>query len=171
MADVSTLVAFVLASLMLVIVPGPSVLFVISRGVALGRRAAVLTVLGNELGMLVQVLLVAAAARPSRRWLLGPSRVLSRWAVALVRAGKVLLPRTRGHRLLDRLCLGFLRRAVAPPSVVLLLRHFQVETALVEGELAFRQHRGGHTTGPNWPTFLTFADRYIQGPLDAGGPR
>jgi len=33
---------------------------VISRGVALGRRAAVLTVLGNELGMLVQVLLVAA---------------------------------------------------------------------------------------------------------------
>ena len=60
MADVSTLAAFVLASFILVIVPGPSVLFVISRGVALGRRAAVLTVLGNELGMLVQVLLVAA---------------------------------------------------------------------------------------------------------------
>ncbi len=39
-----------------------------------------------------------------------------------------------------------------------------VETALIEGELAFRQHRGGHTTGPNWPTFLTFADRYIKGP-------
>ena len=54
MADVPTLAAFVLASFILVIVPGPSVLFVISRGVALGRRAAVLTVLGNELGMLVQ---------------------------------------------------------------------------------------------------------------------
>jgi hypothetical protein len=39
-----------------------------------------------------------------------------------------------------------------------------VETALCDGELAFRQHRGGHTTGPNWPTFLTFADRYIKGP-------
>jgi hypothetical protein len=39
-----------------------------------------------------------------------------------------------------------------------------VETALVDGELAFRQHRGGHTTGPNWPVFLKFADRYIKGP-------
>jgi hypothetical protein len=42
-----------------------------------------------------------------------------------------------------------------------------VETALCEGELAFRQHRGGHTTGPNWPTFLTFAGRYIKGPPQA----
>jgi hypothetical protein len=38
----------------------------------------------------------------------------------------------------------------------------EVETPLIEGELAFRQHRGGHTTGPNWPTFLAFADRYIK---------
>jgi threonine/homoserine/homoserine lactone efflux protein len=60
MVDASTLAGFVLASFILVIVPGPSVLFVISRGVALGRKAAVLTVLGNELGLLVQVLLVAA---------------------------------------------------------------------------------------------------------------
>lgn len=36
-----------------------------------------------------------------------------------------------------------------------------VETGLTNGDLAFRQHKGGHTTGPNWPTFLTFADRYI----------
>lgn len=33
---------------------------------------------------------------------------------------------------------------------------------LVEGEIAFRQHSGGHTTGPNWPTFLKFADRYVK---------
>jgi len=39
-----------------------------------------------------------------------------------------------------------------------------VETALVDGELAFRQHRGGHTTGPNWPAFLEWAGRTIQGP-------
>jgi cephalosporin-C deacetylase-like acetyl esterase/lysophospholipase L1-like esterase len=39
-----------------------------------------------------------------------------------------------------------------------------LETALVDGELAFRQHRGGHTTAPNWPTFLSWADRYIHGP-------
>ncbi len=37
-----------------------------------------------------------------------------------------------------------------------------VETALVSGDLAFRQHAGGHTTGPNWPTFLTWASRYIK---------
>jgi hypothetical protein len=36
------------------------------------------------------------------------------------------------------------------------------ETALIDGEIAFRQHSGGHTTGPNWPTFLKFADRYFR---------
>jgi threonine/homoserine/homoserine lactone efflux protein len=60
MVDAHTLAAFVLASYLLVVIPGPSVLFVISRGVALGRKAAVLTVLGNELGLFVQALLVAA---------------------------------------------------------------------------------------------------------------
>ena len=39
-----------------------------------------------------------------------------------------------------------------------------IETALIDGDIAFRQHSGGHTTGPNWPTFLTFASRYIKGP-------
>jgi hypothetical protein len=33
-------------------------------------------------------------------------------------------------------------------------------TPLVSGELAFRQHEGGHTAGPNWPTFLDYAARY-----------
>ena len=36
-----------------------------------------------------------------------------------------------------------------------------VETALTDGELAFRQHSGGHTTGPNWPTFFEWAGRYV----------
>ncbi|MGE5293419.1 MAG: acetylxylan esterase [Solirubrobacterales bacterium] len=36
------------------------------------------------------------------------------------------------------------------------------ETGLMDGELSFREHSGGHTTGPNWPTFLTWADRYIK---------
>jgi (4-O-methyl)-D-glucuronate---lignin esterase len=39
-----------------------------------------------------------------------------------------------------------------------------IETTLTEGDLAFRQHGGGHTPGPNWPTFLAFADRYIKAP-------
>ena len=37
-----------------------------------------------------------------------------------------------------------------------------IETALITGELAFRQHSGGHTTGPNWPKFLEWASRYIK---------
>jgi len=36
-----------------------------------------------------------------------------------------------------------------------------IETALIDGDVAFRQHSGGHTPGPNWPTFLTFAERYL----------
>ena len=36
-----------------------------------------------------------------------------------------------------------------------------VETALISGDIAFRQHTDGHTAGPNWPTFLTFASRYF----------
>ena len=37
-----------------------------------------------------------------------------------------------------------------------------IETALVDGEIAWRQHSGGHTTGPNWPAFIDFASRYFE---------
>jgi len=37
-----------------------------------------------------------------------------------------------------------------------------IETALVDGDAAFRQHAGGHTPGPNWPVFLAFAERYFK---------
>ena len=36
-----------------------------------------------------------------------------------------------------------------------------IGTAVIDGDLAFRQHTEGHTAGPNWPTFLTFASRYF----------
>ena len=55
----SNLAAFALASLILIVIPGPSVLFVITRGVVLGRRAALATVLGNCAGVYVQVAAVA----------------------------------------------------------------------------------------------------------------
>ena len=42
-----------------------------------------------------------------------------------------------------------------------------IETTLIDGDVAFRQHSGGHTPGPNWPTFLTFAGRYIKVRRDA----
>jgi hypothetical protein len=45
-----------------------------------------------------------------------------------------------------------------------------VNTALTNGELAWRQHDGGHTDAPNWPTFLKWADRYIHGPPTATQP-
>jgi peptidoglycan/xylan/chitin deacetylase (PgdA/CDA1 family) len=37
-----------------------------------------------------------------------------------------------------------------------------IETSLTDGEIAFRQHSGGHTTGPNWRTFIKWASRYIK---------
>ena len=37
-----------------------------------------------------------------------------------------------------------------------------IETALLDGDLGFRQHNGGHTPAPNWPTFLKFAERYMK---------
>ncbi|MFI5459143.1 MAG: acetylxylan esterase [Isosphaerales bacterium] len=45
-----------------------------------------------------------------------------------------------------------------------------IETALIDGEVSFRQHGGGHTPGPNWPTFLKFADRYLKAPPLAKTP-
>ena len=53
------LVAFFIASLILIVMPGPSVLFIIGRSLALGRRGGVLSVVGTTLGMLVLVVLVA----------------------------------------------------------------------------------------------------------------
>ncbi len=37
-----------------------------------------------------------------------------------------------------------------------------IETSLTDGEIAFRQHSGGHTTGPNWPAFIIYAGRYLK---------
>ena len=59
MVSASNLAAFALASFILIVIPGPSVLFVITRGVVLGRRAALATVLGNCGGVYVQVAAVA----------------------------------------------------------------------------------------------------------------
>ena len=39
-----------------------------------------------------------------------------------------------------------------------------VETPLMDGEIAYRMHSGGHTGGPNWPYFIQFAKRYFDAP-------
>jgi threonine/homoserine/homoserine lactone efflux protein len=59
MPPVHVLVRFALASWAIIIVPGPSVLFVISRGVALGRKAALATVAGNAAGAALQAVFVS----------------------------------------------------------------------------------------------------------------
>lgn len=51
--------AFLAVVAVLIVVPGPSVVFVVGRGVALGRRAALATAVGNNAGVLIQVVLVA----------------------------------------------------------------------------------------------------------------
>ena len=60
----SRLAEFCLTSLVIVLVPGPSVLFVIARGIAWGRAVAVLTVLGNGLGILTLASAVALGLGP-----------------------------------------------------------------------------------------------------------
>lgn len=75
-------------------------------------------------------------------------------------------PKMEGEWLDDR---GQFQAAVAAGPVYRLLGKKDLgtseippmETGLVNGELAFRQHSGGHTAGPNWPIYLTFASRYF----------
>ncbi|WP_052865487.1 LysE family translocator [Streptomyces niger] len=59
MMSTDRLLAFALMSLLLIVVPGPSVLFVVGRALAQGRRAALTTVVGNTLGAYVLVVAVA----------------------------------------------------------------------------------------------------------------
>jgi len=59
MVPASHVVAFAAVVSVLIAIPGPSVLFTISRALTVGRRAALLTVIGNELGLCVQVIAVA----------------------------------------------------------------------------------------------------------------
>jgi threonine/homoserine/homoserine lactone efflux protein len=51
--------AFVLIAVVLILVPGPSVLFVVTRSLTLGRRAGLATAAGNAAGVYVQVIAVA----------------------------------------------------------------------------------------------------------------
>ena len=59
MVPASHILAFAAVVTVLVAIPGPSVLFTVSRALTVGRRAALLTVVGNELGLCVQVVAVA----------------------------------------------------------------------------------------------------------------
>lgn len=56
------LLAFGLISFLVIVVPGPSVLFTVGRALTVGRRQALLTVAGNAMGAYVQILAVSVGA-------------------------------------------------------------------------------------------------------------
>jgi threonine/homoserine/homoserine lactone efflux protein len=61
MNNVSTehLLAFVISSFVLIVIPGPSVLFTVSRALVLGRRGGLISAAGNSLGAYTQAVAVA----------------------------------------------------------------------------------------------------------------
>jgi threonine/homoserine/homoserine lactone efflux protein len=60
----SHLLAFTIAAFLIILVPGPSVLFLVSRAIALGRATGVATVAGNTIGAFCQVVAVAIGIGP-----------------------------------------------------------------------------------------------------------
>jgi threonine/homoserine/homoserine lactone efflux protein len=57
--DLSRALAFAGVAFLVILFPGPSVLFIVSRAISLGRVPALITVVGNQLGELIQVVAVA----------------------------------------------------------------------------------------------------------------
>ena len=60
----SRLWEYLIATILIILAPGPSVLFTIARAIAWGRAAAVATVIGNASGMFLVSLLVAVGLGP-----------------------------------------------------------------------------------------------------------
>ena len=132
MVPVSHVLAFAAVAAVLILVPGPSVLFTVSRAVTVGRRAALFTVVGNELGLVVQVVAVAFGAgalvqRSAEVFTaiklagavylvyLGVQAIRHRQSMAAALAGK-LPPVTGGRSLRD----GFMVGVANPKTIVFL---------------------------------------------------
>lgn len=64
MIEGRALIELIIASVAIILIPGPSVMFVIARAVAWGRVTAVLTALGNALGMLLLSVFIAIGLGP-----------------------------------------------------------------------------------------------------------
>lgn len=104
------------AAFALIVIPGPSVMFEISRAVALGRRAGLATVAGNAIGQYVQVTLVALGIGV----IVEGSEVVFT-ALKLVGAGYIVVLGLRAIR--DRRTLaGVLDAAVVPRGTGRILR-------------------------------------------------
>lgn len=82
MPTTAHLLGFLLASLLILAVPGPSILFTIGRALSAGRREAYVSVVGNALGILTQIWGIALG--------LGPLLAASATAYEVVRIGGAL---------------------------------------------------------------------------------
>lgn len=60
MPPTDRLLTFLVAALIIIVIPGPSVLFTIGRALTAGRRGAFLSLVGNAVGSGLQVVAVAA---------------------------------------------------------------------------------------------------------------
>lgn len=60
MIPVGNIVAFLVAATVLIVVPGPGVLFTIGRALTDGKRAALMSVVAHSVGVLLVLVLVAA---------------------------------------------------------------------------------------------------------------
>lgn len=58
MPTTSNLIGFALVALLIILIPGPSVLYAIGRALVLGTKAALISVLGNGVGVGIQILVV-----------------------------------------------------------------------------------------------------------------
>lgn len=59
MPSSSNLTAFLVLALVIIVVPGPGVLFTIGRALILGTKAALLSVLGNAVGVGMQIVVIS----------------------------------------------------------------------------------------------------------------
>lgn len=60
MPPTDKLLTFALAAFVIIVIPGPSVLFTIGRALSAGRRGAFISLVGNSVGCYLQVIAVAA---------------------------------------------------------------------------------------------------------------
>ena len=140
---------FLVTVYVVILIPGPSVLFVVSRGLALGRRAALATVAGNTLGLALQLALVAVGlgsviARSDTVFLvlklfgaayliyLGIAKIRDRKALAAMLGAGVTAPRTTRRIIRE----GFTVGATNPKGLIIF-------TAILP---QFIDRSQGHTT-------------------------
>ena len=127
LVDWSSLGLFVIAALVLLVTPGPAVLYIVTRSIDQGRAAGLVSMLGVHVGTLVHVaaaaiglsavLVASATAFTALKWLgaaylvyLGVRRILDRAATTTVASDR---PRPLRRALLDGVVVNTLKPKTA----------------------------------------------------------